>query len=306
MRFVRCVTRMWNILNIKSTDIGFRLNDPDREKITDPNDPRPDFLLKMATMFKEMDNSIRGQRVEGLTGETANALHQTLVGFVDLIKTLHDYKYVLPGKISSDRIEGEFGISRQSSGGNYLISAEQVINSLQLQRIKLFSKLNIHIEDDNIDNDCCSLDLKESESDLELIEKSFEGASALNTTEKSILCGYVAHKEEIVCVDENEQASLPPESEFTIKLYRGKLKLPPINLYDLGQYYYAFFKARNPECCTKIFLSAFQYIFPRIDKINRRLCTCFFKAFVKKSTDDANAQKFKDQRETKWRRLSSL
>ena len=88
MRFVRCVTRMWNILNIKSTDIGYRLNDPDGEKITDLNDPRLDFLLKMATMFKEMDNSIRGQRVKGLTGETANVLHQTLVGFVDLIKTL--------------------------------------------------------------------------------------------------------------------------------------------------------------------------------------------------------------------------
>ena len=172
------------------------------------------------------------------------------------------------------------------------------------------------MEDDNIDNDCCSLDLKESESDLELIEKSFEGASDLNTTEKSILyyiCGYVAHKEEIVCVDENEQASLPPQSEFTIKLSRGKLKLPPINLYDLAQYYYAFIKARNPKCCTKILLSAFQeiheyteYIFPRIDKITRRLCNCFFKAFVKKSTDDANAQKFTDQRETKRRRLSSL
>ena len=54
MRFVRCVTRMWNILNIKSTDIGYRLNDPDREKITDPNDPRHDFLLKMATMFKDL------------------------------------------------------------------------------------------------------------------------------------------------------------------------------------------------------------------------------------------------------------
>ena len=136
------------------------------------------------------------------------------------------------------------------------------------------------MEDDNIDNDCCTLNLKESESDLELIEKSFEAASALNTTEKSILyyiCGYVAHKE-------NEQASLPPESEFTIKLSRGKLKLPPINLYDLAQYYYALFKARNPKCCTKIFLSAFQeiheyteYIFPRIDKINRRLL--FFQSF---------------------------
>ena len=105
----------------------------------------------------------------------------------------------------------------------------------------------------------------------------------------------------------------PLVSEFTIKLSRGKLKLPPINLYDLAQYYYAFFKARNPKCCTKIFLAAFQetheytgYTFLQIDEINRRLCNCFFKAFVKRSTDDANAQKFKEQRETKRRRLSSL
>ena len=47
------------------------------------------------------------------------------------------------------------------------------------------------------------------------------------------ICGYVALKEEIVCEDENDLASLPPVSEFTIKLSRGKLKLPPINLYDL-------------------------------------------------------------------------
>ena len=191
-----------------------------------------------------------------------------------------------------------------------------LFKQLHLQRIKLYAKLDIHSEDANINNDCCTLDLKESETDLELIEKSFEGASALNTTEKSTLyyiCGYVALKEEILCEDENELASLPPVSEFTIKLSRGKLKLLPINLYDLAQYYYAFFKARNPKCCTKIFLAAFQeiheytgYTFPQIDKINRRLCNCFFKAFVKRSTDDANAQKFKEQRETKRRRLSSL
>ena len=102
--------------------------------------------------------------------------------------------------------------------------------------IKLYAKLDIHSEDANINNDCCTSDLKESEADLELIEKSFEGASALNTTEKSTLyyiCGYVALKEEIVCEDENELASLPPVSEFTITLSHGKLKFPPINLHDL-------------------------------------------------------------------------
>ena len=103
-----------------------------------------------------MDNSISGRRIKGLTCQTSNALHQTLVGFIELIKTLfhHGSKYVFPGKYSSDRTEGEFGIYRESSGGKFLVSAEQAFNGLQLQRIKLFSKLDINVMDGNFD--CCT------------------------------------------------------------------------------------------------------------------------------------------------------
>ena len=121
-------------------------------------------------------------------------------GIVELVRLLlsKGYAYVLPGKFSSDRIEGEFGICRQSSGGNYLISAGQVFNSLKLQRIKLFSKLDIETNDDDIVNDCCIFDLQDSEQDLELVESCFEDASALNVKEKLTLCyicGYVTQRE---------------------------------------------------------------------------------------------------------------
>ena len=114
--FVRNVTKMWNVLKIRSISIGYRVKDNDRLPFTDVNDKRLDFLLRMATIFVQMDNSIKGSRIKGLTTETSNALHQTLVGIVDLIKTLliRGYKYVLPGKISSDRTEGEFGINISS------------------------------------------------------------------------------------------------------------------------------------------------------------------------------------------------
>ena len=49
-------------------------------------------------------------------------------------------KYVCPGKLQSDGIEGEFGVIRQESGGNYLISLEQVISSLSLRRLKLYHR----------------------------------------------------------------------------------------------------------------------------------------------------------------------
>ena len=95
--FVKNVTRLWHMLNIRSTSIGHRLNDVDRLPFSDPNDERLDFVLRMATIFKQMDNSVRGQRIRGLTGETSNALHQTLIGSVDLIKILlsQGHRYVL-------------------------------------------------------------------------------------------------------------------------------------------------------------------------------------------------------------------
>ena len=67
------------------------------------------------------------------------------------------------------------------------------------------------------------------------------------------ICGYVANKEGIFCTDAGHAVPLTLES-------RGKLKLPPINLYDLSQYYYAIFKARNAMCCTKIFIEAIKEI----------------------------------------------
>ena len=75
-----------------------------------------------------MDNSPKGRRMHSLTADTSNALHQTLSGLVALSKYKLDvgFKYVLPGKDQSDRIEAEFGIYRQSSGGNYCISTYQV------------------------------------------------------------------------------------------------------------------------------------------------------------------------------------
>ena len=76
-----------------------------------------------------MDNSPKGRRMHSLTADTRNAMHQTLSGLVALIKYKLDvgFKYVLPEKDQNDRIKAEFGIYRQSTGGNYCISTYQVI-----------------------------------------------------------------------------------------------------------------------------------------------------------------------------------
>ena len=179
---------MQKILNIKSPEAGKHLNDPDREKIESKTDPRLDFLLKMASSIKLMHSGKRGARVKGLTGDTANAFHRTLHAMVYIIKKLLDlgFDYVLPGKIQSDRLEGEFGIYRCSSGGDYFITCEQVVNSLSMQRLKLYNKLDIQQSND-VERPCCLEDLESCDDDIELVDNSFSESSRLNEEERSTL-----------------------------------------------------------------------------------------------------------------------
>ena len=103
-------------------------------------------MSDIATMFKQLDTSSASQhtRVMGLTSDTSNALHMTLNGLTTLIqKLLSKMSYVLTTELQSDRLEGEFGIYRQLSGGNFHISALQVFNGLSFQRIELFHKLEV-------------------------------------------------------------------------------------------------------------------------------------------------------------------
>lgn len=115
-------------------------------------------------------------------------------------------------------MEAEFGIYRQSNGGNYLISVEQVLSSLSLQRLKLFH--NMDFETTNIDQveDCCKENLLNNEDDFELIENCFEESSNLNDSERSTLyyiCGYITHKEKLIVTDALIPSDSSPASEFT-------------------------------------------------------------------------------------------
>ena len=189
------------------------------------------------------------------------------------------------------------------------MSAEQVSSGLQLQRLKLYAKLDVRMEDSD-DNVCCKDGLVDSEEDLDLVERCFKEASCLSVNEKSTLfymSGYVARQEGITCSTEN--TSDLPESEFTEKISRGKLSFPANDLYDLSQYLYSFFKLRKNKCCTKIYLEAFQEIYrfttcdySNVNSICRRFVNCFFKAFTKKENDKIRAAK--DKKAIKRRRLN--
>ena len=163
--------------------------------------------------------------LHSLPSDTSNALHRTLTGIVALIKLKLDigFSSVLPGKVQSDRIEGEFGIYRQNSGGNYCISTYQVFNSLKLQRIKLYHQLQmsekLHV---TTPDDCCS-SLKDNDEDLEILDSCFESSSHLTDLEKSPLyyiSGYVAFKEKYaVNVEETQTFGQTTDRQVYIGIF---------------------------------------------------------------------------------------
>ena len=309
--FIKFVLKMWQILNTSSVFTGNRLNNINMEAFRDKSDVRFSFLSNMATSFKLMDNEKRGSRVKGLTQETSKALHITINGMANVIQDLLEvgFTYVLPGTIQSDHLEKEFSIYRQSCGGNYFISFEEIIHSLNLERLKLFTKLEIDSKLERSNISVCQCQIDEIEID-DLIDSCFNDSSELSSNEKSTLyyiSGYVSAKENLSSEGLSQEL---PESEFTELVSRGKLMHPPGDLYDLSQYFLAYFKKSNRKCCTKGFIKAFQmiysmtgYDFPVIQSMIRRFVNCFFKAYVTKENEKIEIEK--DARNTKRRRISS-
>ena len=101
-----------------------------------------------------------------LTSDTSSALVVTIRGLVSLAGELlqhRDLKYVIFRDYQSDRLEGEFGAFRQLNGGNYYMSADHVCNALKLQRIKLFSKIDVIDTVWHSESACCLKPLSDEE-----------------------------------------------------------------------------------------------------------------------------------------------
>lgn len=146
-----------------------------------------------------MDSGEICVRIRGLTGDTENAFYLSQLAMVYIIKKLLDvgFDYVLLGKIQSDRLEEKIGIYRCSSGSNYFITCEQYANSLSMQRLKLYSPLDIQQSND-VERPCCLEDVELNEDDIALIENCFAESSCFSEEELSAffyISDYVAYKE---------------------------------------------------------------------------------------------------------------
>ena len=90
--FVEHVTKMWNMLNIKTPHDGTKLNNDDRYPFISEGDCRFDYLHNIARSFKLMDASQFRNRITSLTADTSNALHMTLNGITHLTRLFQTKK----------------------------------------------------------------------------------------------------------------------------------------------------------------------------------------------------------------------
>ena len=127
-----------------------------------------------------------------------------------------DYNYVLPGSFQNDRLEGEFGIFCQSA---------ETMNSLVLQRFKLFSKLDIEKVVSHSKEECWTASLTEGE--IFMPDEMFSLRSTSSDIEQSSLfyiSGYAAFKEGPALKDAVDDSNIFKDSESLLLLSRVKHK----------------------------------------------------------------------------------
>ena len=130
---------------------------------------------------------------------------------------------------------------------------QQVINSLSLQRLKLFSKLEMD-SNSHVKEDCCSADLNEEE--ISMLDECFELVATLTENEKSAIyyiAGYVAKKEDLA-VSNDGYFNGHPSFDFASPLSRGKLSHPPIDLFDLSCALFTYYKHVEKTCIKHLLI----------------------------------------------------
>ena len=105
-------------------------------------DGKPAFFNHLADWLEEWHNNCP---TFTLTAQTSKALVLTLRAQSALISELlsEGYKFVMTGRLQSDPVERRFSQYRQMSGGRFLVSLREVLNSERILACRSLIKVNI-------------------------------------------------------------------------------------------------------------------------------------------------------------------
>ena len=290
--FLKKVVDMWKILNVKSTGKDIRHKNPLEAVVTSPADSRLDYLLEVADMFLNMGKPPGGKRKRCLTKDTANSLHHTLNGIVELNRELlgSTHKYVMNGEFCSDPIEAGFNKIRFGAGSATFINVQQVTEKLHIDKTKLLLKLDVDVFNLNVDigHECSKcgylMDAKASEifDELEKLEETISKDTKISLCH---IAGYVTRYDDEMSEEESLGVTtfyFQKYGSFTRSLDRGGLKVPTDSACQWTFFSYLMFNTVKENVCRKSLVNLFMVIsmmhgFNMKKEHGNRLANIFFK-----------------------------
>ena len=137
--FIDYILKFWHIFNVKTPVEGIHKRLPDCYPIRSVNDQQIIWLQKFVSWLDSWKRYSVTHPHSFLTKETFIAVSHTVKTVLFMIPDLfqrHHLKYVLLAKFQTDNLEGRFGLYRQLSGCNYLVSVKDIIHSERKLKIK--------------------------------------------------------------------------------------------------------------------------------------------------------------------------
>ena len=130
--FMFIILKWWKIMNVRTPNTGYHLQDPFRNPITSMECNNVQYLLKFSSFLSAWESLVlptsSDSKAGKLTKDTFVALKHTTDAIIEIIRHMfHTYpnkKYLLLGKFQTDNLEGRFGKYRFMSGCNYHVSVQ--------------------------------------------------------------------------------------------------------------------------------------------------------------------------------------
>lgn len=296
--FIKNVLSMWKILNVNNKDKNIKSKDENEAPISSADDPRLQFLIDIADMFRKMEKKGKGKREKCLTRDTSNGLYHTLNGLVELckhqLKTTHNF--VLLGNYSNDPLEKAFGKLRQGSGGTYFLSVQQVMEKLSINKTKLLLRLNENVHNLDVVNghQCDNCGYLLDEKSAEVFDNMPELEEKISKETKMSLvhmAGYVTRHDDL---SERELLDVTTfyyqkYGDYTKSLDRGGLKVPSDTACQWTFFCHILFSCVKDQVCRTSLANLFMMISDmHTFNMNRKhaniLSNIFFKNYCIEST----------------------
>ena len=141
--FLRHFDKVWKCFNINNTTKGENKLDLDSEPFEKATDSRITFLRQTADWLDEWRKMKKNPgKISGQTFTSISFSCRSMADIIEHLLITESYDYVLTYTFQSDCIEGMFGIFRQSNGGSFHLSHDEVLASAK--KIRVATSLSLH------------------------------------------------------------------------------------------------------------------------------------------------------------------